>query len=416
MPGKKEPNRARGLLAGALLGLCALGAGAQGARAQIGMFRTSADSFSPAVSSRDLDRYGGLLGLDVAQKEAAKSLLEAYRTEFDTIAKDTREKTRAIRDEFADSHDVSVMEQMGPIMEKFTKRSKELEGTLLDDLRALLSEPQAARWPKLERTRRREKTIGRGTLSGESVDLVKVVEDLELTPEARQALVEPLEQYEAEIDRTLIERNKVVEEQMSQFAAPPGAGGRGAVSIDMDKLQEYMKKVREAGEKVRDVNVRYTRVIEPQLPQDKVKQFQLAVKKQSFPQVFRTSRAQRSLEAAMKFEDLDQRQKEAVASLLETYQRDASTLNNKWADALVEEEKSGAGPMSLGGGGTVMIMGDNENNGPVAEAKTARRDLDKKALDGLDALLTDAQKERLPKGGDPAGDGIGGALQVIRQR
>jgi hypothetical protein len=113
----------------------------------------------------------------------------------------------------------------------------------------------------------------------------------------------------------------------------------------------------------------------------------------------------------MKFDDLDPRQKDAIAALKESYERDLGTANDKWAAALVEEESSGAGGMMIGGA-QIMFMGDQDQSGPVPEARKARRELDKKTMDALETLLTPTQKEKLPKT-EQSPDGIG-TMQIIR--
>jgi len=291
-------------------------------------------------------------------------------------------------------------------MEKFSKKGAEMEKAVLGDIKTLLNDNQAAKWPLVERARRRERTIDRGTLAGESVDLVRVVDGLDLKPDAVQALADALEQYQSDLDRALIERNKVLDEDAAQQQP-----FNGRMVLNMEDIQKRMKKVRDAGEIVRGVNQKYTKVFEPLVGDDAKARFQSDVKRQSFPQVYRPSRTSKAVDAAMKFEDLDARQKDALSALKESYERDLATANEKWAAALVEEESSGAGPMMVGGA-QVMLMGDQDQSGPVPEARKARRELDKKAMDALEALLTPAQKEKLPKT-EQSPDGPG-AMQIIR--
>src|SRR3954464_12538360 len=57
-------------------------------------------------------------------------------------------------------------------------RSEQVKKAFLDDLKSLLSKEQEARWPIVERELRRLKQVGSGKLSGESVDLVRLTEDV----------------------------------------------------------------------------------------------------------------------------------------------------------------------------------------------------------------------------------------------
>jgi hypothetical protein len=406
----KRIRRRRLVMAAAIAaGLVAGVAGPAGA--QVNVVRAAVgEPGGSVVSARDLDRYSKLLGLDEAQREAGKALLEAYRADYDGAAKERREKGDAIREEFQETKDFAVMEQMGDVMRKFSERSQALEKAFFADLKALLTEQQAAKWPKLERTRRRDTTLSRGSLSGESVDLVQVVEHLELADQA--ALAEALEQYEVDLDRALVERNRIMEEEMKEVAL---AGRGGALQIDLEGYQKRLDKVREAGEKVREVNQRHARVMEGLLPGDRVAEFQAAVKRQSYPQVYRQARVQRALEAAARFKDLTAEQTEAITALRATYEREAGPVNDRWVDAINEEEKTAGGPMTLAGG-TMLMIGTDENEGPIAKARQARRDLDKKTMESLEAILSDDQKSRLPKGGEAGSEGAVGGIQIIRER
>jgi hypothetical protein len=352
----------------------------------------------PAMTQRELDGYAGILGLDEAQREAAKELLASYTTEFEKASREQAEKMRRISEEFRETRDDEVWQQMGPISEKYSKHAAELEKSLLNDIKTLCDEKQLAQWPRMERTRRRDRTIDRGTVSGESVDLVRIVAGLELPADARTALASQLEAYEQDLDRVLEARNKIIDQQAASFTP-----GRGPMTFDMEKFQKQMADAREAGEKVREVNQRYARSIEGLLPESSQAAFSMQVKRASFPMVYRASRTERAFDAALKFNDLDAKQREAIASLRQGYEQDTASLNDKWAAAILDEEKDGAGGIALGGGGVMLMsFGDEDSDKPSAQARKARRDADKKAMQSLESLLTDEQKTRLPQPGDDA--------------
>lgn len=384
--------------------------GAAPASAQISLFR-GMEANRPTMTASELTRHGKLFNLTAAQSDAAKELLSSYTTEFEQASKERRDKLKEISEEFQESRDFSVMKQMEPVEEKFQKRSKELETTFLNDFKSLLTEAQAAQWPKFERTRRREKTISDGSLAGESVDLVRIVDELKLDEEALKPLHDPLEQYEVDLDRALTERGKVIEAQGDLFPKP-GPGG-GAFELNMTAIEEGTKKIQEAGGKVREVNQRYARNIEGLLSEDVRPKFQAAVKRQSFPQVYRASRTAKSFEAALKFDDLDAKQKEAIKTLSEQYARDAETINEKWAQAILDDEKSGNGAKGFGG---MMISfgGDENEETPVAQARKAKRELDKKSMDSLKSLLNEKQIEKLPKREENQEMEVGGSRMMLR--
>lgn len=336
--------------------------------------------FEPGVSTRDLDTYAEFLSMTPEQKEAATALLEGYQSEFDRIAKSMRDTTDAAREEFRDTRDFTVWDDLRPKMEAFQAKRKEMESALLSDVKVLMTDEQAARWPELERLRRRETTLRRGFLSGETVDIVRLVQDSRLPAEAMEEVKPLLSQYELELDRVLIERNEQYEAGMSRGIDLFRQG-------DMAAVNELFNKARESGVKVRDVNRRFARLVEGIIPEEQRGTFAREFKERSFPRVYRDSFALRSLDAAAEFGDATPEQKAAISELRDGYSREAEAANEKWSKAIEESEMT-ITPMEMMGGG----------GGPgLREGRTARRDIDQKTVEKLKALLTEDQVKRLPE-------------------
>lgn len=347
--------------------------------------------FEPGVSTRDLDRYAEFLAMNGEQKEAAGALLEGYQAEFDRAAKSMREATEAAREEFRDTRDFTVWEDLRPKMEEFQAKRKEMENALLKDVKELMTDEQASKWPQLERLRRRETTLRRGFMSGETVDVVRLAEDSKWPAEVKEQVSVVLAQYEVDLDRVLIERNE-------QFEAGMGQGMALFRQGDMAGVNELFNKAREAAIKVRDVNRRYARLVEGMLAEDARAKFAREFKERSFPRVYRESHALRSIDAAAAFDDVTAEQKAAIAEMRAAYVREADAVNEKWAKAIEENELT-ITPMELMGGG----------GGPaLREGRTARREAEQKALEKLKGILTEEQVKRLPERRErEEGDGPG---------
>lgn len=365
------------------------------------------DAGSPAgmISGKSVEKYGSLLELDDDQRVAIKSLHEGYVTEYQAAAKEMREGMQEVTRAFEDTQDHSVFsEKMPAIRRKHRERTKKLEAGLMSDLKALLSAEQEASWPKVERQRRRETSL-RGSLSGESVNILQIVEGLKV--QVDEPLSQALDEYELELDRALVAKEQ----------AQPGGDsfGPGGGQFNVEEFQERMAKAREAGLKIRDVNQRHARRVEPLLPEAKRWEFAAAVRRDSFPRVYRTSRTSRALDESLKFTDLDASQREAIAALKSSYDRDLAAVNDRWASAIEDEEKSDAsgGTMMLPGGGVMQVrMGEEDQNSPVAQARKARRELDERTRERLESQLRPEQKDKLPKGSDREA-GEDGAFEAV---
>jgi hypothetical protein len=172
-------------------------------------------------------------------------------------------------------------------------------------------------------------------------------------------------------------------------------GEGGGFNFDMEQIRKSMTEMRKAGLSVCEINQRFARSVEATLPEDRRAEFAQQVRIESFPRVYRETHAAKCLKAAAAFNDLSAEQKSTIAEMLETYEREVKSINTRWADAVLASEADGGGdPMS-------MFMGGGESPA-IADARKAKRELDKTTRDKLNALLTEEQLERLPEREDDA--------------
>lgn len=344
------------------------------------------------ITRASVEAYAKKLNLTADQKAAATALHEGYDTAVTQANKEFQSEMEEVRKSVEETDDASAfMEKMPKLRDQLNKKTKELEKSFMGDLQSLLTTEQNASWSSVERHRRRETQLRPGSVSGEGVNLLDVVEGLKLPADVQAKINEPLNDYEMDMDRALISKQRVLEDMS------PLEPGRG---LDMDAFEERLKKNREAGIKIKEVNQSHERKISGLLPDDKKAAFSDAIRKATYPTVYRQSRISKSIEVAAKFDDLNQGQKDSLAALKATYDRDAVSLNDKWASAIEEDEKKGGGGgevAMIGGGRMRVTMGEGDDSSPLAQARKARRELDDKTRSRMDAILTKEQKERLPK-------------------
>lgn len=386
-------------VAGLSVGILAESAHAQRGAISVGGRAGMGNGFAPSISKADLKKFAAVLSLDELQTETSEQLLAAFQAEHDVIAKQARKEMDRIRVEFEDSQDPSVFrDEMPKVMEVYRTESQKIEKQFFDDMKLLLNAEQTERWPKVERLHRRLQSLPAGMLSGESVDLVATVEQLKLT-ETPPDLVAILDRYETDLDRALIERDRIREERTAAMMRG-GPGGGGGFNFDFEQIRKDMAEMRKAGIEVCEINQRYARSVEATLPEDRRAEFGQQVRKETFPRVYRETHTAKCLQAAAEFGDLSPDQKSAISQLVETYDREVKSINGKWADAVQASEADGGGdPMS-------MFMGGGEEPA-VADARKAKRELDKVSRDKLLAILNEDQAGRLPEREE---DGPGGGM------
>jgi hypothetical protein len=399
-----------------LAAICGMGFGVQASlaqeRAQVMVMATQEAGpmmgGSGRISKGSVEGYSKLLNLTADQKAAALALHEGYDAEFSKASKDFSSAMEEMRRIAEESDDRSVfMERMPKAREEHSKKTKALEKTFMADLQALLTGDQGTSWVKVERQRRREVLLRPGSVSGEGVNLLETVEGLKLAEAVKADLAEALLGYETDMDRALLAKQKMLDDHA---AVDPGRG------FDPQAFQERMEKAREAGLKLKQVNEQYQRRLENSLPDDKKAAFNDAVRRATFPVVYRPSRVTRAIDAAAKFDDLTPDQKESLAALKSSYDRDAGPANDKWANEIEAAEQKGdnGGEIAVAGGGRMQVrFGEEDEKSPLAQARKARRELDEKTRSRLDSILNKDQKERLPR--EPVeGRGMGASGEFIR--
>lgn len=334
------------------------------------------------ITTADFRRYADRLKFTDDQRVAAKALLDGYRAEMRTIDDGLTAKRQAAMEKFREERDPAVFEGMQKDGEAATVQKAKVEAEFLADVQSLLSQDQTPQWANIERMHRRDVGLRRGRLSGERMDVVRLVEDLKLDEAQLKGMRETLDAYEAEVDRDLTARNKVYDEASTKV--------RDAMRTqDMDAAQKELDRAREAGLKVREVNKKFARQIQDSLPAEQKTVFALAVKKAAHPDVYRDSIVTRQLTAAEKFTDLDETQKKAVAELRARHTLQADGINDKLATATEAQELT----MSVQD-----IAGRFRGEpGPAADIRTQRRDLDSATSEALLKILKPAQAEQLPK-------------------
>ena len=366
----------------------------------------SVDSDS-MIPRRFVDRAAKATGMSAEQAEQAAAIHDGYASAYEARNKAYRQALDEARRESDDSGDFTeFMKRLPPLEKAFSEDVATLEAGFLADVRSLLASSQESAWPKVERMRRRDVGLAAGSMSGESIDVISIVDGLDLSSADVAAVAPILDQYELDLDRLMVARLERGDDQ---------AGWTPGQPVDVEQIQASMAKAKEEGIKVRDVHRDAARKVEALLPEGVRTTFRDRVQAASFPRVYRKGRTIRELNAAEAMTDLDDAQRSQLAELRASYERDAAPLNAAWSKAIEESEAEG---QSGGAGGGVVLSFGNEPES-LREARKARRDLDEQVSRRLRAMLSAEQKGRLPKaGGGEGGEGEGqleGNAVIIRR-
>lgn len=394
----------------------ALGASAGAAWGQEQRFVTSGrmalggGGGSGTISRASVERYATLLGMDEAQRGAAMTLYEGYASQTGEVRATMRKAVEEARRASEDEDDGAVMlERLTKASEAARTANAALERSLMDDLRSLLTPEQAEGFVRVERARRREVAVRSATVSGEGVDLLRVVEVSApgvKSPELGEAMVG----YEVEVDRLI----------QAKPESDGVAGFRPGQPIDIEKMQAAMKERAESGKKIAEANERHARKIEALLPEEARAAFRREFDRQAFPRVYREPAVMKDVAAASAMEDVSTEQRKMLADIREAYEREARGLNERWSAAIRAQEADGSTGAFAGGGGVFMMRG-GEEPGALVEARKARRELDERTRERLESAMSEKQRERLKKAReeraakereDEGGAAMDGAVEV----
>lgn len=349
-------------------------------------FEEMAVVFNP-LTKRSVDSAILALGLDKDQQEVAKDLYVGYRSAMKTAMREMEAKGKALMEKARESGDWDAIRkgQMALAKEMFANVVK-LEDRFNEDLKAVLSEEQAARFPAYERARRRENARLIQLMAGEAADAIDILRSLKIDTASNEELKNLLNEYEMSFDRIVADRLTA----LKAFVNKMTSGDAGEMGM-MELVTNELPKIYEKAKSGRELNKQTARRVVELLPEADKKRFQDEVNRRSHPRIYRTTSAGKKLEAAKKFEDLTESQKGTLESLVASYARDTDAANRTWADAIEQAQDE------FGGNPAKRFQGDESAAAKKAnEAHDRRREVEKQTLERLEQLLTKEQVERLP--------------------
>jgi hypothetical protein len=293
----------------------------------------------------------------------------------------TREERRAMLDQFANLA-VDWLDERERIREQF-----------LTDLQTVLSERQMETWPDFRRSLRRMKSIGRGEFAGESVDLFRIVDQLDLEPPERERIGAVLEPYAVSFDQALRARNDYLDESRPKLMDAMAAG-------DIDRARTLAERENALRIAVRRVNETYadaiTALAADGLSPETAEAFRKAWREAAYPRIYRRTAMQRAFEAALELDGLDEEMIEAIRAMRDAYQADLAVRNSTLVqltrdtepDQRIEQLEMIAARMD----DKMMIPPQN----PLRESYRERMEFERDYRTQLEALLSEEQIEQLP--------------------
>ncbi|MCK6477838.1 MAG: hypothetical protein L6Q35_13525 [Phycisphaerales bacterium] len=370
-------------------------AAAQGSMA---MSFFSDGDFTPTLSRSDLDVFVRVLKLKDAEIAAMNDLYEGYS---ETIRREARHIREVVFDAIEESESYSDPGKLDPAQEALTKwreQAEVLKRTFIDDLKSLLTREQEERWPIVERELRRMKNMG-GRLTGEGLDVVRLVSDLKLNPPP-PGVEDALEVYSQELDRLLIQRNAFIDQNSPRF--------EDLIKSDPQAAEIMFRDATRIRASIRDLNLRTIAAISAMLPPDAQRRLQDAINQQVNRRVEVKSRAEGQLNEARKLDDLTPDQVAQLDELEQWYTARVDPWKLRVLDALRESEETDLPTALRQALGREPPPREGDHNAqwrlppdhPLLKLRLERLEVDREMRRKLGNILTPGQREDLPPGRD----------------
>mgnify|MGYP001793354562 CR=1 FL=1 len=382
-----------GVVAGGLLGGVASHAVAQ-ERVVVATSTTAVGPGSTGRMTRELvERMANVLTRDEIQREVAMDLFRELSSTKQELGDALRAGIESARIE---GNDGDIAEMVGKIRgqsEAYNSRVRELEGTFMEDVRAMLTEEQEQDWAGAERLYRRGIRLPSLLRAQARVDVDALVRDEFEEAVADENITEALERWSIQLDSMLLERQRKVD------AMDDGNDGVFQELV-IGGTEDPYKDLREIDARIVTLGEQTVRSIAGVLEDDAIEQAWL---RKAFTRVYRETQGEKRLAAALELEDLSDELREQLDTLSTQHEREGGPARQRWARAESEREEESVLPPGV----SVMISGGSES--PSAKARDAVNELSDKLERRLASILSAEQLAELPKG---AGENVEGLFRA----
>ncbi len=323
--------------------------------------------------------------LDSANKlgdeKGMKDLQDRLQGELDSI----RDEMRQARvEQWQSPERQAAFEQIGLLMQDQLRLKRKMRNEFEGDLVAILMEDQQSLWPPLERQLIRDRLLPRGRLSGETVDVMALVDQQEFEDAVLLTLLPVLQEWDLAVTPALSARDDHMVENQGELMA-------AMRTMDTTSGIDVMKAQAKLAESVRNINDNAVENIVLLLPEDKQKEFDSYAKERGYPRIFRPSRTDRAYKAAMEIDGLEP---DVLKAIMELY--DAMKLEMVYANEQVLEathrweaqeqlDRMNRFAQRMTGATSEQV------ESPIRKAEDNRRVIEENYLEQLRVLLTEEQ-------------------------
>lgn len=309
-------------LAGFAAGVAAL-ALAGSLHAQFGQAAGFQDAMVPDIMHRDLQIFDDALELDDSQRIILEQFFEDYQTAFNAGTQQMIETFQGMVGDLQSGDKRMIMQIVFQPIRDWIITKRQYRDQFFRDVQEIVighNTQQLDLWPGFERRLRREQQMKKGRLSGERVNLLHVLRQMDLEPIYIDPIRPTLLEYELALDEALRLRISVHEQNVDR-------GIKAIQNDDPDLSLSMVEDVIATQTRVRDTNDMYVERIAEVLGSPLGDTFRQNALEAGYPRIFRTTPVGRLFAAALEIADLDANIAAAIADMQQTYLAELMTAN-----------------------------------------------------------------------------------------
>lgn len=371
------------------LGLAAALCFAAPAPAQFGEAAGIAESMQPEYLSRDVILFVEGLDLDEGQQIILEALFDDYQSEFDAGLETFKQRFDEMRPELQVGDEGRIMKMVfAPFRERAAEKQR-MGQVFLSQIRAILADEQLEQWPAFERRLRREKTLHKGRLAGESTNLFHVLRDIHLVEVVLNDILPVVEEYDLALDRALKARNDFAREiQADMILALQERDAQSSLTM-LDRQIALSVALR-------DVNHRYIDLIAQALPPEDGERFRYNALQMAYPRVYRRTAVNRMFKAALELEDLSEEFRIRILEIESFYNTELEMLNDSLLQLLRDHDPDQARHRAESFAARMRGEQMERQNDPTRDPFRKRNTLGDPYVRQMQDLLTEEQFASLP--------------------
>jgi hypothetical protein len=282
-------------------------------------------------------------------------------------------------------------EDVAAAAESFKEEKEDLRNRFVVDVQTQLEDPQLDRWPRLERTLTRHKTLPNGRLDGERTDLVEVLGAIE--PAQTLELAEQVEAYETMMHDALTRRNAYVDDANDRVSEALKSG-------EPDKALSYVDRATQLRLAVRDLNRNFAASIAEELDALTAQTFKDEYLRVSYPRVYRETPGLKVFAAARRLDGVGEDALLGILELESAYRAELEAVNAAIRQAIdthqPDETRRAIAHMADIIDGAAVEFGGDDDKDPVKTAFDRRNAIEDRYVSTLHDMLEPEQVAALP--------------------